>query len=212
MHSEQLRQGGDYDEALPVHSLVFSTADLPKFEAIPRHVHVCDIRMRGEPGDPEVVLTDAMGFVVVELGKFKARARDLPGPGERDAWCWLLKNSASMGRDEYECFINKGGEMAEAVKRLWTMSQDDELRAIAEAEQKQAAMRRSEMRTVQETSLEEGVEKGLKKGLKKGREEGREEGRMEIARKLFAKRPDGEDILRDLGLSAKELEILKAGR
>ena len=186
LYSEQIRRGGKYDELVPVYSLVFSTVDLPMFREVPRHVHVCDVRMRGGPGDPEVVLTDLLGFVVVELGrKFRAEARDLPGLGPRDAWRWLLKNSAKMGRKEYEGFINKGGDMAEAVRPLWRMSSSDVQRAVIEAEEKREAVRRSELKTA------------------------RMEGIEEVARNLLGMGTAREDVLKATGLTESELAELE---
>ena len=36
----------------------------------------------------------------------------------RDDWSFILKNSEELGVNEYQTFLNKGGEMAEAIKQI----------------------------------------------------------------------------------------------
>ena len=40
----------------------------------------------------------------------------------------MMKNSGDMNKEEYKNFLNKGGKMKVAAKRLWNISQDEEMR------------------------------------------------------------------------------------
>ncbi len=101
------------------------TANLKEFESLKdEYYHVCNIRRTTAP---DLILTRGMCFVIVELTKFKRqKVKDIHG--QREAWSYLLKNSGKMDRVEYKRLQEKGEVMAEAVKRLWDISQNEGLR------------------------------------------------------------------------------------
>ncbi len=198
LYSEQLRSGETYKVLAPVYSLVFMTANLKEFESLEdEYYHVCNIRRTTKP---DLILTRGMCFVIVELMKFKRqKVKDVHG--QREAWSYLLKNSGKMDRVEYKRLQEKGEVMAEAVKRLWDISQNEGLRELLRVQERERMDRASREETVHM--------EGLKKGLKKGLEKGREEGVKETALKMLAKGLDFKDICEFTGLSKKEIENLK---
>ena len=171
LYSEQLSKGDGYEKLVPVYSLVFTTQNLSDFKDVTDdYRHVCNIR---RTKDPQVVMSRGMCFVIVELGKFTKDMEKLDNT--RDDWSFILKNSEELGVNEYQTFLNKGGEMAEAVKRLWDLSQDDLLREEAWALEKQRKDRFAE----RQFEREEARSKGLAEGLAEGRAEGHTKGRSE---------------------------------
>ena len=73
-----------------------------------------------------------MQFVVVELKKFvKTTAEELVDL--REHWCYLLKKAPDMSGAEFEAISKKGEEMANAVKRLWDLSEDEYVQEQMEA-------------------------------------------------------------------------------
>ena len=175
LYSEQLSKGDGYEKLVPVYSLVFTTQNLSDFKDVTdEYRHVCNIR---RTKDPQVVMSRGMCFVIVELGKFTKDMEKLDNT--RDDWSFILKNSEELGVNEYQTFLNKGGEMAEAVKRLWDLSQDDLLREEAWALEKQRKDRFAERQFEREEARSKGLAEGLAEGHTKGRAEGRAEGRTE---------------------------------
>ena len=122
-------------------------------------------------------MSEGMVFVVVELGKFKKKLKDLID--FRDIWCYLLKYSSQMGPEECQQLEAQGGDMAkEIVDQLWILSKDETLRELAIVEDRQ----KRDFKAVKETMYEEGIERGRQEGRVKGRQEGRVEGRQEERR------------------------------
>ena len=73
---------------------------------------------------PYPLLTDAMQFAIVELPKFKKELTEVFDL--RDAWCYLLKRSAEMDKNDCIELSKKGDYMEEAVKELWSLSQNEQ--------------------------------------------------------------------------------------
>ena len=176
VYSSQLSRGQDYGSLKDVYSLVFTTHNLREFDELSeQYYHVCDVR-RVEP--PHLRMTKGLQFVMVELDKFMKGVRELEG--QREAWCWFLKNSRELiDTIKEEELKRKGKNMGQAIKRLWKLSADEYLREAAEAEDK---FRRDHQESLR-ASREEGERKGREEKRerrtrreRKGREEGREEG------------------------------------
>ena len=225
LYSEQLKAGEEYKLLAPVYSLVFTTQNLPEFKDVKDdYRHVCNIRRIKEP---QVIMSRGMCFIIIELGKFTKDMEKLDSM--RDEWCFILKNSETLGIKECQKFLNKGGEMAKALKHLWNISQDDQLREIEWAQEKQRKDRFAEKEFARQEGLEEGHEVGRVEGREVGRVEGREmghiegrvagrvagrvEGRKEEQKKFaLSMLHDGfntEVICKHTGLTEEEIENLK---
>ena len=61
-----------------------------------------------------------------------------------------------------------------------------------------------------EKSMKQGMEKGMKQGMKQGMEKGLEQRSLEIARKMLAKGMDAASVMEITGLSAEQMQQLKA--
>ena len=197
IYFEQLKIGSGYKKLFPVYLQAFTTKNLKEFKNVKDYYHVCNIR---RTGSPEVLMSRGLCFVIVELNKFAKDVKNLYNT--RESWCYLLKNSYNMGSLEYKNFKEKGGQMAEAVNRLWNLSQEEAEREYMHALEK---MERDRI------SREDFVhEKGFRKGQKEGQLEGIEQERREIALDLLRNGVDTQIILNATKLSREELEQLKA--
>lgn len=58
--------------------------------------------------------------------------------------------------------------------------------------------------------MEKGMKQGMKKGMKQGMEKGLEQRSLEIARKMLAKGMDAASVMEITGLSAEQMQQLKA--
>ena len=204
LYSSQLKKGESYDQLVLVYSLVFTTQNLKVFKGISDYYHVCNIR-RTMP--PEVLMSNAMCFIIVELGKFDKNVKQLHNI--RESWCYLLKNSDQINQSEYEFLKGQGGDMAKAVGELWSMSQDEVLQEYIYALEKKERIRITAEKYARNKGFKEGIEKGHLKGRLKGREEGREEGHVAVALNMLKKGLDFHLISECTGLSAKDVEALK---
>ena len=58
--------------------------------------------------------------------------------------------------------------------------------------------------------MEKGMKQGMEKGMKQGMEKGLEQRSLEIARKMLAKGMDAASVMEITGLSAEQMQQLKA--
>ena len=58
--------------------------------------------------------------------------------------------------------------------------------------------------------MKQGMEKGMKQGMEKGMKQGLEQRSLEIARKMLAKGMDAASVMEITGLSAEQMQHLKA--
>ena len=157
VYFEQLKEGSDYNKLFPVYLLAFTTKNLKEFKGIKDYYHVCNIR---RIGSPEVLMSNGLCFVIVELNKFAKSVKNLYNT--RESWCYLLKNSYNMGVLEYRSFEEKGGQMAKAVKSLWNLSEEEAEREYLFALEKQERDRRSAENSAYEKGRQEVILKLLK--------------------------------------------------
>ena len=64
--------------------------------------------------------------------------------------------------------------------------------------------------TAKREGIAEGMEKGMKQGMEKGMKQGLEQRSLEIARKMLAKGMDAASVMEITGLSAEQMQQLKA--
>ena len=189
VYSDQLERGEDYEKLASVYSLVFITRNLSELVQVKgRYFHVCSLSTEATP---HVVISKALKFVIVELGKFTKSAEKLDNP--RDKWCYMLKNSHKLGIKECRELLKRGDQMKNTLKHLWGLSLDPKLREEALAIDKQRRDRSAEKRYARE----------------EGRQEGQEAKAMEIARKLLVTGADLKFVSETTGLSLEQLQKLK---
>ena len=99
----------------------------------------------------------------------------------------------------------KGGGMKEAAKRLSVLSEDESMRMLEEAREKN---RRDEYAR-RAYALEKGLKKGIKTGRKKGIEEGMQKGMQKVALNLLKENIDISIISETTGFSKSEIKKFK---
>ena len=197
LYSQQLKEGEAFKKLIPVYSLVFTTLNLNEFKAVKNeYCHICNIR---RVGFPDVIMSRGMCFVFVELSKFSCDMDKLFD--KKSHWCYLLKNSNQMNQEEYLRFKDKGGIMAEAVKHLWTLSQDESIQEILMMKERD----KKDQMAREEYVREEAMEKGMKRGIRKGRAEGMEL----VAQNMLKENFDISLISKMTGLSPDHILKLK---
>ena len=179
--SEQLDRGKDYQDLKPVYSLTFSTENLKILREIEENEYIHNFLIT-HTKRPNVIMTDKMAFTIVELDKFRKKTNQLKST--QDYWSYLLRNSENLQIDDCNIFLKKGGKMAEALRKLWNLSEDEELREIQLQEEK---LERDKV------SRESWI---------------RKEERKDIARKLLASGQRPEQISEITGLPLEEVREL----
>ena len=194
LYSGQLSEGEHYGTLAPVYSLLFTTKNLKQFrdKDPKKYRHVCSIRDEEEPYS---IYTEGIRFIVVELEKFTKGIEEISGDLEN--WCFLMKNSGDMNKEEYKNFLTKGGKMKVAAKRLWNISQDEEMRDLLEAREKQVRDHISSVEYAREEGREEGHLKGEQEGIQK------------VALRLLQKGFDFKVIKETTELSEEEIKTIE---
>lgn len=140
----------------------------------------------------KIILTDAMGIYIIEIGKFK-KYQGTERYKELDSWIKFIDNPEVVDMSNKEIMMAK--------KVLDEISQDEHERYLAEMREKYILD--------QNATEAAGYDKGLKEGIKQGHEKGVEEGKKEIAKKMLEEKLDIELIQRVTNISKEELKKMQ---
>lgn len=164
--SEQLIEGDDYGELHKTIAILIADFELNEMNGIEELGLKWKIMLDNKETR---ILTDKLEIVILELPKAKI-VLEKDKNNEIAQWLMFLDNPNSM---EVSKIMSKNKEIKEAVEELEEMSQDEELRRVAELKLKYI---RDEKSTISYYK-KEGLELGRAEGLEIGRKEGRKEGR-----------------------------------
>ena len=200
LYSLGLEKGAKYNTLCPVYSLIF-TKNFTMFKELKNYHSIFLLKSEEKP---EVVFSDHLGIILVELDKFKEKPlANLID--KRDLWSYIIKGSKNLTDKELSVIETRGDDMKAAVQRLKMLSREKSMQIIEEAREKARRDRVAEI----DYALDKGREEGMQKGRKKGREEGRITGMKEVALNLLKEHVDLNLIEKTTGLSKSEIETLK---
>ena len=106
--------------------------------------------------------------------------------------------------------------MEQVEERYISLLTDKNLYKLSQYEASKKAYRdiKNSVDTAKREGIAEGMEKcmkqGMEKGMKQGMEKGLEQRSLEIARKMLAKGMDAASVMKITGLSAEQMQQLKA--
>ena len=106
--------------------------------------------------------------------------------------------------------------MEQVEERYISLLTDKNLYKLSQYEASKKAYRdiKNSVDTAKREGIAEGMEKGMKQGMEKGMEKGMKQGMeqrsLEIARKMLAKGMDAASVMEITGLSAEQMQQLKA--
>ena len=205
MITEQIGEGGDYDEIKPVISIIITDFHLiPDSKAYHHRFRFYDAKNRVE-------LTKGQEINTLELPKLPKKS------DETDLFDWMMLIRAKS-EEEYDMLAEKKPVFRKVVAVVKKLSADEEARMIHDKQElwrmDYAATMRNAARKGLAKGLAEGLEKGLAEGMEKGMEKGRAEGeaeglakgKMETARNMKAEGFSIADIADITGLTKKEIE------
>jgi len=150
-----------------------------------------------EKTNPELVLTEDLQMIYVELPKFHKDSIDELESG-MDIWLFLLKNSQTLTEEDTLKLKQKLPDLQNAFGVL-------ELYATDPEKQRQLEERlRSDENFAYEMAAK--YELGLVRGLEQGIEQGEYKKALETARKMLAESFKQDQIIRITGLSPDDLK------
>lgn len=102
--------------------------------------------------------------------------------------------------------------MEQVEERYISLLTDKNLYKLSQYEASKKAYRdiKNSVDTAKREGIAEGMEKGMKQGMEKGMKQGLEQRSLEIARKMLAKGMDAASVMEITGLSAEQMQQLKA--
>ena len=98
--------------------------------------------------------------------------------------------------------------MEQVEKRYISLLTDKNLYKLSQYEASKKAYR--DIKNSVDTAKRQGIVEGMEKGMKQGMEKGLEQRSLEIARKMLAKGMDAASVMEITGLSAEQMQQLKA--
>ena len=208
IYSSQLKKGNIYNDLNKVIGIIILDFPLEKTKALE---NICtEWKITEVTTGLNLVLTEMLQIYIIEISKAKRTLEKEPN-NELAQWVLFLDNP---NQEEVFKAMETNKELKEAMKNLDEISQQEELRRVAELREK-AIMDEKNALT---HALEDGKKEGLKKGMEIGRAEGKAEGQIlgkketqkEIARKMLEKNFSIEEIQSLIPLNQAEIEELKA--
>lgn len=98
--------------------------------------------------------------------------------------------------------------MEQVEERYISLLTDKNLYKLSQYEASKKAYR--DIKNSVDTAKREGIAEGMEKCMKQGMEKGLEQRSLEIARKMLAKGMDAASVMEITGLSAEQMQQLKA--
>ena len=203
LYGEGFKKGESYNQLARTYSLIFT--DFNWLCETKDFITSFSILSQKPPHFP---LSDHLNITVVELPKFEKGIKKLEET--KDYLCYLLKYSHKLTEEDCKQLSNYSKEMKQAMEQLKELSQDESMRILEEAREKQRRDKVAFEEDAKERGYKKGQEEGHKEGHKKGQEEGQEKGRKENLREVVlrmkAELCDVALIQKVTGLSQPEIE------
>ena len=143
----------------------------------------------------ELELTDVLELYILEIPKAR-KILEKEIDNELAQWMAFLDDP---NKEEVSKIMENNQEIKKAMNELEEMSEDEELRRLAELREKAIRDEKNGLRHAREEGLKEGIEEGIKQGIGQGIEQ--------VTKKMIKLNMPVEDIINVTGL--KEEEILK---
>ena len=208
-YSRQLRRGEEYSKLNKTISIIILDHEIKELKGIEELDTKWQIR---DNKTGKKLLTEHLEIVIVEIPKAIRQYKK----NEKNKICQWMLFFDNPNKEELKDIMEKNEKIKEAVEELKGMSEDEDLRILAELREKG---RRDEY-AAREYAIREGREKGIKEGRKEGREIGKKEGiaegrvegsknkEIEIVKNMLNLNVDIDIITKVTSLTKEEIEKL----
>ena len=208
---EQAPKGNDWDSKI---NHVYTVAllnfnmyeDAFDKEKTRHHVQLCNTATHK-------ISYDKQEFIYVVLAKFNKTLGELETLYEK--WLYALKNLSKLSQRPKELcdkVFDRLFEEAEIAKfsPLEMREYEASKKAYRDIKNSVDTAKREGIAEGMEKGMEKSMKQGMEKGMKQGMEKGLEQRSLEIARKMLAKGMDAASVMEITGLSAEQMQQLKA--
>lgn len=197
-YSRQLRKGEEYNRLHKTISIIILDHYIKELKGIEELDTKWQIR---DNKTGKRLLTDDLEIIIVEIPKAIKQYKN----NEQNKICQWMMFFDDPNKEELKEVMEENEKIKEAIEELREMSEDEELRILAELREKG---RRDEY-AAREYAVEEGLREGRERGMKEGLEEGKKQEKIEIAKNMLKKSMQIKDISEITGLTKQEIEKLK---
>ena len=185
MYIQSIKSGKDYSTAEKSIAILVSDYELDSLKDVKKYSSKWNFR---EEEYSNVILTDAIEVIIIELPKFEKYKND----SALASWVKFINNPKVIDMSNEE--------IKKAKKVLDELSQNEHERRLAELREKYIMD--------QKATEAAGYDKGLEDGKKQGIEVGATVAKVEIAKEMKLQGYDNNTIQKLTGLSIKEIEDL----
>ena len=195
IYSSQLHKGNIYQDLNKVIGIIIIDFPLEKTKALE---NICtEWKITEVTTGLNLVLTDMFQIYIIEISKAKKTLEREPN-NELVQWVLFLDNP---NQEEVFKAMETNKELKEAMQNLDEISQQEELRRVAELREK-AIMD-------EKNAITHALEDGKREGLKEGQILGEKKKQQEIVKRMLAKNFSIEEIQDITSLSKEEIENIK---
>jgi len=202
IYTSQLIRGEDYKKLNKVIGIIILDYEFEKTKEIERISTKWKVKevLTGK----EIELTDILELYILEIPK--ARRIQKREPNNKLAqWMIFLDDP---NQKEVSKIMKENEEIKKAMNELEEMSEDEELRRLAELKEKAIRDEKNRLRHAIEEGLEKGMKEGMQEGMQKGMEEGKREMAIKIAKRLKEEGVSIQKIKEITELTQEEIEKL----
>lgn len=194
IYGGQLVKGDDYGKLNKVIGIIIIDYELEKTKEIKELSTKWKITevLTGK----KLELTDMLELYIIEIPKAKEILKKEP-TNELAQWVMFLNNP---NESEVSKIMKENKEIKEAMNELEKISQDKELRRIAELREKAIRDEQNGLRHAKEEGIREGIEQGMQKGI--------EQQKNEIAKEMKKQKYTNEEIQKITKLTIEQIEKL----
>ena len=141
-------------------------------------------------------MTDVLELYIIEIPKARRMLEKEP-KNELAQWVLFLNDP---NESEVSKIMEDNKEIKEAMNELEKISEDEELRRVAELREKAIRDEKNGLRHAREDGLKEGIDIGTKRGFKQGM--------FLVAKNMKSEGIDIDTIMKITGLSKNDIEKL----
>lgn len=202
-YTEQIERGDDYKELNKTIGIIITDYEIEEL----KEINELDTKWKiMDTKKGQHILTNDLELHIIELPKAK-KILDKEFNNRIAQWMAFLDNPNT---ERVERIMKDNKEVKKANNVLHVMSEDEELKRLAELKERYERDRISAENTWKERGLaagrKEGIEQGRKEGIEQGIKEGEKSKAIEIAKKMKDKDILLEEIIDITGLTKEEIE------
>ena len=188
IYSSQLVKGDDYCKLNKVIGLIIIDYEFEKTKEI--ESLSTKWKIKEVSTGKQIELTDVLELYIIEIPKARRMLEKEP-KNELAQWVLFLNDP---NESEVSKIMEDNKEIKEAMNELEKISEDEELRRVAELREKAIRDEKNGLRHAREDGLKEGIEQGLKQG------------KLLVAKNMKSEGIDIDTIMKITGLSEEEIE------